>query len=300
MANCEGVDVSYHNDLATQLMNWEYMRAHTPVRFSTIKASGADGAPHGSLYHDVRFTEHWRDARAAGYKVGAYHYYYPTIDPLSQARWFYNTVSATGFLGDYEPALDVEYDPVIEGNGPISAAGIHACLVEMERLFGRINDHAPAVYTSVNYWSKVSGDKSWASAYPLWVANWGVLQPRIPWPWTNWVFWQYTISNEGQELYGTVSHEIDLDVFNGDDNAFYAYCYSTPPPPAIPIPLGRVRVVAANLHVRASPDVTGLDRGYVKSPVEFYFFEMVSGWAKIGASAWISTGPNFAVITERY
>jgi lysozyme len=72
----------------------------------------------------------------------------------------------------------------------------------------------PGVYTNVDSWMRMGYINEDILSYWLWVANWNVKIPRIPKPWQNWVFWQYTISSYGY-MFGVQSKSIDMDAFNG-------------------------------------------------------------------------------------
>src|SRR5262249_29965707 len=57
---------------------------------------------------------------------------------------------------------------------------------------------------------------------PLWVANYTSGCPKIPAPWTNWVFWQYSESGTTPGL----THAVDMDVFNGTFEQLKAFANS--------------------------------------------------------------------------
>ena len=60
--------------------------------------------------------------------------------------------------------------------------------------------------------------------------------PRIPAPWTAWTFWQYTDKGNGLQ-YGAESLNIDLNYFNGDEEAFNErFKIDTTPTPPDPQP----------------------------------------------------------------
>lgn len=134
---------------------------------------------------------------------GTYHALQPDIPAGVQAMTYYRALAeAGGFLAELPPALDVEKSGIDE-------ALVRGFLYEMERLW----HHRPLIYTSRSKWHKLVGpDRAWARDYELWVAHWNVPEPRLPSPWTGWLFWQHTV---GQVPFWP--RNIDLDLFNGDE-----------------------------------------------------------------------------------
>ena len=63
--------------------------------------------------------------------------------------------------------------------------------------------------TDLSFWNALATDAF--STYPLWIAEYGVDQPKMPEGWTQWHFWQYSDSGQVNGVAGNV----DLDVFNG-------------------------------------------------------------------------------------
>jgi hypothetical protein len=82
------------------------------------------------------------------------------------------------------------------------------------------------VYTSPDYWknNKPSNpaDMAYFGTYPLWIANYDVVEPKVPSPWLSYVFWQFTPSGDGYE-FGAESKEIDLNYFHGQYVEFCEY-----------------------------------------------------------------------------
>ena len=72
------------------------------------------------------------------------------------------------------------------------------------------------LYTGPGFWNAF-GDHDLGS-YPLWVAEYGVSQPKPVDGWTAWTFWQYSESGTVDGVDGAV----DLDQFAGDAAALAA------------------------------------------------------------------------------
>jgi len=86
------------------------------------------------------------------------------------------------------------------------------------------------IYTAPYYWREFGSDNPWWARFPLWIANYYVVKPVIPLPWTSWVLWQYTPKGDGA-LYGAESLNIDLDRFYGTPEQFKQFCGGVVSPP---------------------------------------------------------------------
>jgi len=105
-----------------------------------------------------------------------------------------------------------------------------------------VGDKEIFIYTAFYYWrdnapsaTSEADSLEYFHQYPLWIANYGVSEPRVPEPWSSdeWLFWQFTEVGDG-ELYGVESRGIDLNYFNGDADAFHQrFNIGTPPPVGI-------------------------------------------------------------------
>jgi lysozyme len=180
MTNAYGCDISHYQEK----INWDKV-GHTSIDFVFIKAS------QGIAYRDPMFDQNWKGASEQSILRGAYHFYEPEMDPVSQAQWFYSVSR----VGELPFALDVEK----EGS---TSTGVGKFVDEITKLSGK----KPIVYTSASAWPGGS-----VNAF-LWVAHWYVQEPKLPSEWNTWQFWQY--SNKGS-IPG-ISTNVDLNVFNGD------------------------------------------------------------------------------------
>jgi lysozyme len=90
-----GIDVSHYQGT----IDWRGV-ARDDVAFAYVKATeGADG-------RDAQFARNWRDARRAGLRVGAYHYFIFCRSARTQARNFLAVAPRTG--NTLPPAVDLE------------------------------------------------------------------------------------------------------------------------------------------------------------------------------------------------
>lgn len=92
-----GVDVSHHQGA----IDWQSVAREPNLVFAYIKAT------EGGDWRDRRFAENWRNARGAGLKVGAYHFFTFCRAPLEQAANFLDVVPRDADA--LPPVVDVEF-----------------------------------------------------------------------------------------------------------------------------------------------------------------------------------------------
>ena len=111
----------------------------------------------------------WERMRQAGLVRGAYHYYVVGDDPLQQAHHFLSHVVLEP--GDLLPVVDIE---AAGDDAPADLAGQLMTFVgEIEAAIGV----KPIIYTSPRFWrDHIRGSEF--GAYPLWIAEYDVDQPR--------------------------------------------------------------------------------------------------------------------------
>lgn len=180
-----GIDVSHHNGV----IDWPQV-ATAGVSFAWLKASeGADLV-------DRRFTANAAGARAAGLRVGAYHFFTFCRPGAEQARNFLAAVAQTPL--SLPPAVDVEF--VGNCRAPPADAVIRreleAWLALVEAELGRA-----VIYTTADADAALLGGLDRAR----WLRS-------IPGePGAGWRFWQFDPAGAVPGVDGPV----DLDVFAG-------------------------------------------------------------------------------------
>lgn len=185
-----GIDVSHFQGK----VDWGKVKA-AGVAFAFAKAT------EGVSYTDAMFATNWQGMQNAGLLRGAYHFFRPSQDAAAQAQHFLSVVSLQS--GDLPPALDVETADGVSNDA--LTAGVQTWLEHVALQTGV----TPIIYAGPRFWNgHVNGN---FSAYPLWVAEYGVQTPQLPRGWTNWNFWQY--SQSGHE--SGVAGNVDLDYFQG-------------------------------------------------------------------------------------
>jgi len=165
------------------------------LSFVFVKASEA------TELSDPTFAKHWSAAKQAGLLRGAYHFFRPQKDALSQARLFLAQLSDPGEL---PPALDVE---LADGISPAQVvAGVTVWVDFVSARLGR-----PLIYTAPGFWNALPGTASVARKADLWVAHWGAKTPGTVSGWANWTFWQRT----SKAVVPGIPTAVDEDCFDG-------------------------------------------------------------------------------------
>lgn len=184
-----GVDVSGHSGE----VDWVEVAAagHT---YAFVKAT------EGVDLKDPAFDEHWEALKKAGLVRGAYHFYVTEDDPEEQARFFIETVALEP--GDLAPVVDIEL--IGHGTEPGLPGRLQRFLVLLEQHYGV----RPIIYTSPDFWDQhLTPD---FGHYPLWVAEYGVTEPRLPQGWDHWHLWQW----QGDATIPGVEHTADRSHLN--------------------------------------------------------------------------------------
>lgn len=193
-----GIDVSHYQSK----IDWKDVKQmrvkNIAISFSFIKAT------EGSDDVDKKFKKNWKHAKEAGLARGAYHFFNPYRDAVSQARNFIDIVSLQ--KGDLPPVLDIEQAGHLPK--PLLQQRVSDWLVMVEKKY-KIK---PIIYTGADFYEQYLAGKF--DEYPLWVAHYLVKdKPRVN---RNWSFWQHS---ESGRVNG-INAYVDFNVFNGDSTAF--------------------------------------------------------------------------------
>lgn len=252
-----GPDVSFYQDDPGTPQEINFERMNAAADFVIIRAGQ-------NLWVDPDFKNNWSRAKAAGLPRGSYWFYDSRADPKQQAELWSNLLS--GDMGELPLFLDLEESY----RGPFT--GWQHWKTFLERLRVLVGSKEIGIYTAYHYWQDNAPfsqptELEYFHRYPLWIANYGVIQPLVPKPWATaeWLFWQFTSSGDGP-FYGAESLEIDLNNFNGDAQAF-AKRFNVPVPedPTPPNPQGnQYRVNAGTLYVREGPGTNYKSIGFLR------------------------------------
>jgi lysozyme len=163
------IDVSHHQNPNT--VPWARIRETS--EYAIIRLA------YGSGLRDRECVRHFKAARAAGFKVGGYHFFRPSQDPVAQLAVFKAQAEACEYgSGDVIPWLDIEADPVPKPGKSVSPEWFKPAL----ELWNGIREHFGqcGVYITQREWGML-GKPSWVTDSPLWVAHYTkALTPASP------------------------------------------------------------------------------------------------------------------------
>ncbi|MDE5969037.1 MAG: hypothetical protein K2G64_08030 [Muribaculaceae bacterium] len=182
----KGIDVSAHQG---------------EVDFERVAADGVDfvilKATEGTDFKDSRFIDNYREARRAGLKVGAYHFFRFDTDGRMQAINLLHSVRNRRL--DFPVIIDVE-----EWGNPdaIDTAEIIGRLRSLLRHL-QINGIEAMIYTNKDGYERFIRDNF--AEFPLWIATMTDPEPEL-----GWALWQY--SHKG--TVDGVEGKVDLNTVN--------------------------------------------------------------------------------------
>jgi GH25 family lysozyme M1 (1,4-beta-N-acetylmuramidase) len=197
-APSRGIDVSSWQGR----INWSAV-AGSGISFAYVRAG------EGAASADAAFHANWTGAKAAGITTGAYLFFHPAADPVSQANVLLQQLRSVNFqYGDLLPAIDVE----VTDNRPAASivSSLQVLISAVQWSIGSL----PVIYTSPAWWDgHVSSSRF--TADPLWVANWGVASPSLPasgWGGNGGRIWQYTDAGSAPGIGGAVDMDQSIAV----------------------------------------------------------------------------------------
>lgn len=192
----KGIDVStWQGDI-----NWNKVKADG-IEFAMLRSSFGKENPDKQT--DNKFWQNYKNAKAAGMPIGAYHYSYATTveDAKKEAAFFLSIVKGCQF--EYPVAFDIE-DPSQMYLGKDRITDIIMAFCERVQAAG----YYVSLYTNLD-WISNRIDMSRAKAFDVWLAQWSSK------PTYNGSFgmWQYT---SGGSVSG-ISGNVDMNI------AYYDY-----------------------------------------------------------------------------
>jgi len=208
-APVRGPDIASHQHDGGGVVNWN-AAVRGGASFAFVKASEGSG---GSGYINPYFAGDISALRHQGVIRGAYHFARPNgttsaaivADAVGEANFFVRVAGKLHTAGDLPAVLDLEQDGGL--NPAQLSLWAHTWLAATKKLTGR----TPLIYTYVDFWRSQMGNSTGFTAYPLWLAHYGVPKPAKVGGWKSYTFWQYS---EGAHLAG-VNRPVDMSVFNG-------------------------------------------------------------------------------------
>lgn len=193
-----GIDISHYQGS----INWDTLiSSDHKINYIFIRASmGADG-------QDYHFKRNWKKSKEKNYLRGAYHYYRPNENSVTQFRNFSNIVKLEP--GDLPPVLDIEEMSKYGTENLI--AGVLNWLKLAEEHYGVI----PIVYTGSNFYKRYLRGR--IELYPLWIAAYSHPN-RI-----NDIRWQFHQFSDKIMIKG-INNSVDGNSFSGEFNDLLDLC----------------------------------------------------------------------------
>ena len=174
------------------------------IDFEEVRRSGIEAVyirVGAGEYTDEYFAENYERAKAAGLKIGFYHYVTArSVDEgRRQARFFASL--AAGREPDMRLAMDFEYF------GSLSVSQINAISEAYLDELTALTKREAVIYSDLSNARNIFS-RALAEKYPLWAAQYGADEPSANGKWREWVGFQYTDEGKVGGIYGNVDRNI--------------------------------------------------------------------------------------------
>ncbi len=174
------------------------------IDFEEVRRSGIEAVyirVGSGEYTDEYFAENYERAKAAGLKIGFYHYVTARSveEGRRQARFFASL--AAGREPDMRLAMDFEYF------GSLSVSQINAISEAYLDELTALTKREVVIYSDLSNARNIFS-RALAEKYPLWAAQYGADEPSANGKWREWVGFQYTDEGRVGGIYGNVDRNI--------------------------------------------------------------------------------------------
>lgn len=174
------------------------------IDFEEVRRSGIEAVyirAGAGEYTDEYFAENYERAKAAGLKIGFYHYVTARSveEGRRQARFFASL--AAGREPDMRLAMDFEYF------GSLSVSQINAISEAYLDELTALTKREAVIYSDLSNARNIFS-RALAEKYPLWAAQYGADEPSANGKWREWVGFQYTDEGRVGGIYGNVDRNI--------------------------------------------------------------------------------------------
>lgn len=219
------------------------------IDFEEVRRSGIEAVyirVGAGEYTDEYFAENYERAKAAGLKIGFYHYVTArSVDEgRRQARFFASL--AAGREPDMRLAMDFEYF------GSLSVSQINAISEAYLDELTALTRREAVIYSDLSNARNIFS-RALAEKYPLWAAQYGADEPSANGKWREWVGFQYTDEGRVGSIYGNVDRNIFTEgIFLSDSGRIDGEKRTTV----------RARTRALTVYVRAGDTLWAIAREY--------------------------------------
>lgn len=219
------------------------------IDFEEVRRSGIEAVyirVGAGDYTDEYFAENYERAKAAGLKIGFYHYVTArSVDEgRRQARFFASL--AAGREPDMRLAMDFEYF------GSLSVSQINAISEAYLDELTALTRRKAVIYSDLSNARNIFS-RALAEKYPLWAAQYGADEPSANGKWREWVGFQYTDEGRVGGIYGNVDRNIFTEgIFLSDSGRIDGEKQTTV----------RARTRTLTVYVRAGDTLWAIAREY--------------------------------------
>lgn len=219
------------------------------IDFEEVRRSGIEAVyirVGAGEYTDEYFAENYERAKAAGLKIGFYHYVTArSVDEgRRQARFFASL--AAGREPDMRLAMDFEYF------GSLSVSQINAISEAYLDELTALTKREAVIYSDLSNARNIFS-RALAEKYPLWAAQYGADEPSANGKWREWVGFQYTDEGRVGGIYGNVDRNIFTEgIFLSD-----SWCIDGEKQTSV-----RARTRTLTVYVRAGDTLWAIAREY--------------------------------------
>lgn len=174
------------------------------IDFEEVRRSGIEAVyirVGAGEYTDEYFAENYERAKAAGLKIGFYHYVTArSVDEGRRQARFLASLAA-GREPDMRLAMDFEYF------GSLSVSQINAISEAYLDELTALTRREAVIYSDLSNARNIFS-RALAEKYPLWAAQYGADEPSANGKWREWVGFQYTDEGRVGGIYGNVDRNI--------------------------------------------------------------------------------------------
>lgn len=200
------VDISSFNE--TRNFDWEKMKAYG-IKGAILRVGGRSYGAGKSIYSDPLFTQHYKNAKAAGMHIGVYFFSYALTreEAIEEANWTINVLRENNCSLDMPVFIDIE-DMDSAGDYQHWNAGKSVCSMVANYFCDTVKaaGYYPGIYTNKNYAENLL-EPSVFNDRAVWFAQYGVSK----YTYTGRVdMWQFTASGQ-------------VDGYNGMIDLNYCY-----------------------------------------------------------------------------
>jgi|GEM_PF-1079057 GH25 family lysozyme M1 (1,4-beta-N-acetylmuramidase) len=211
-----GIDISSYQGSP----NWTSVKADPKgYVFAYAKSSESISIADGSFVYNMT------NGKAAGMKMGAYHFCNPVQNSAHSEVLYFLSIARKYISSCYmPPMLDVEDTPGESALSTMGGAALTAWVADWCQEVEDSTGIAPIIYTDGSYAALM---QSAATKFKLWIATDSgnpATAPSTTGSWPTWIFNQYSWTGTVSGISGSV----DLDVFNGNITAFDALVPCSP------------------------------------------------------------------------